>query len=276
MLSTRVLSLLTVAVLIGTTSLTARSEEESSRVEDGRARLLYDESRDWLGQASRDTAETFTDKRNLAILGVAAVGSAALIGSEWDEEIRDWVVDRNVPHEIESISDYAGVFGPLVVDAGFYVYGKRNDDERALQTSKILLEALAIDLATTGVLKVGVGRHSPDEEDGSGKFSPFSGEHSVFPSGHTSFGFTTATVVATMYKERRGVRIASYGLATAMGLSRIASDDHWSSDVLFGAAKGYIIGKTVTLLHKDERFEKVDLVADYRDGNYVMGVGLRF
>ena len=49
--------------------------------------------------------------------------------------------------------------------------------------------------------------------------------------------FAMATVVAERYPNWP-VRILSFGIATTVGLARVANDGHWSSDVILGAAMG--------------------------------------
>lgn len=67
-----------------------------------------------------------------------------------------------------------------------------------------------------------------------------SNNHS-FPSGHTATAFMTATM---MSKEYGGVSpwysIGAYSAATATGLTRMANNKHWLSDVLVGAGIGII------------------------------------
>jgi len=69
--------------------------------------------------------------------------------------------------------------------------------------------------------------------------SPFKG--SSFPSGHAAAAFSVATVVAVRYRNHRWVPWAVYGLATAIGFSRVTSNAHFPSDVFLGASLGYTI-----------------------------------
>jgi len=64
-----------------------------------------------------------------------------------------------------------------------------------------------------------------------------------FPSQHTSNAFTTATVFATMYKDKKWVPPVVYSLAALTGLSRVYNNAHWASDVMAGAAVGFISAK---------------------------------
>jgi len=66
-----------------------------------------------------------------------------------------------------------------------------------------------------------------------------------FPSGHTTVAFAAATVFAMEYKDRPLVPIIAYSAATLIGLSRITENKHWATDVLAGAALGYLTGRLV-------------------------------
>jgi PAP2 superfamily len=62
-----------------------------------------------------------------------------------------------------------------------------------------------------------------------------------FPSGHTIAAFSLATVFADRYPGHRWNAWVAYGLASAVGFSRISLQSHHPSDVLAGAALGYTI-----------------------------------
>lgn len=69
--------------------------------------------------------------------------------------------------------------------------------------------------------------------------------YSSFPSGHTTVAFAAATVFAMEYRNKTIVPIISYTAASLIGLSRIAENKHWFTDVFVGAALGYLTGKQV-------------------------------
>jgi membrane-associated phospholipid phosphatase len=86
-------------------------------------------------------------------------------------------------------------------------------------------------------------------DDASGEF--FDGGNS-FPSGHAISAWSLATVVAYEYGQHRPlVRFTSYGLATAVSLSRYTGRNHFLSDVLVGSAIGYGIGRYTYRAHHD-------------------------
>ena len=63
--------------------------------------------------------------------------------------------------------------------------------------------------------------------------------------------FAMATVVAQSHPNLP-VRILSFGIASTIGLARVADEGHWSSDVFLGAAMGTALGYSV-VYHDRER-----------------------
>jgi membrane-associated phospholipid phosphatase len=95
-----------------------------------------------------------------------------------------------------------------------------------------LANAAIVNLAYTEILKVTVRRERPDGSN-----------NQSFPSGHASDGFAWATVFERHYGWKLGA--PAYALAATMGYSRLVRDKHYLSDVVAGAALGYIVGRTV-------------------------------
>ena len=70
-------------------------------------------------------------------------------------------------------------------------------------------------------------------------------QYSSFPSGHTTVAFAAATVFAKEYGNTIVVPILAYSSATFIAMSRLTENKHWATDVLVGAALGYLEGKQV-------------------------------
>jgi len=110
----------------------------------------------------------------------------------------------------------------------------------------------------TSGMKILAERHRPNTGDAP---TTWDGPHVSlknvsFSSGHTASAFSIATVFADEYKDNAFVPPIAYGLATLTGLSRIYSNEHWASDVFFGAALGYFTSKALLWYHKEDKSKK--------------------
>jgi membrane-associated phospholipid phosphatase len=68
-----------------------------------------------------------------------------------------------------------------------------------------------------------------------------------FPSGHTTATFASATVLQQHFGWKVG--IPAYAVASYVAAARIQTQNHYLSDVAFGAALGIVAGRTVTIGH---------------------------
>lgn len=66
-------------------------------------------------------------------------------------------------------------------------------------------------------------------------------QHSL-PSGHTLTAFVLAAVILLSARPPRLIGLLALGVAILVGLSRIAVGAHWPTDVLAGAAGGWLAG----------------------------------
>lgn len=70
---------------------------------------------------------------------------------------------------------------------------------------------------------------------------PDGSNHHSFPFGHTATAFMTATMMSKEYGFKSPwYSIGAYSLATATGLTRMANNKHWLSDILAGAGFGIL------------------------------------
>lgn len=170
--------------------------------------------------------------------------------------------------------------GPsLGITGAFFLSGVLFKDEKARETGRLLLESL---IHTGFVVQVGkhlAGRQRPsvsgkDHWNGpAGFFKRYEdgfSRYDAFPSGHTITMWGMATVVAEQYRKTVWVPIASYSIATLVGLSRVTEDAHWLSDVFVGAVLGFAIGKMVV------RERKKHLQIMPVTGRGAVGVGIYY
>ena len=175
-----------------------------------------------------------------------------------DEKVKDFAQSHQsrVASKFASVGNAMGEpLYTLPPVGAFYLYGYLADDSKARRTSLMAMESLAISSAMTSGLKVLVERHRPNTggEPGYLDGPKFSLRNLSFSSGHTASAFSIATVFANQYQDNPFVPPIAYGLAALTGLSRIYSNEHWSSDAFFGGALGYFISKAVLSYHKEDK-----------------------
>jgi membrane-associated phospholipid phosphatase len=124
---------------------------------------------------------------------------------------------------------------PLHVAAAIAAYsiGRSTGRDHLTNTAAEVVRADLLAQVLTLAAKQGIRRSRP------------AGTGFAFPSGHTSTTFATATVLQRRYGWKIGV--PAYALASYVGLSRIQTQRHYLSDVVFGAALGMVVGRTVTI-----------------------------
>ena len=223
--------------------------------------------------------------------GVAAATALALV---YDDEIYS-LVDKTLNNsQSENISKYTDVFGEeyfiLPSVALTYAFASISDDCRLKNLSLAALQSFVYAEVASAGLKVLTCRLRPSEFNSQqptansqqpiansqtwlGPFKSF--ESTSFPSGHAMRSFALATTVAGFYPEKKWVGIVSYSLATMTSVGRVISKEHWTSDVIVGAALGYFIGRGVVKFNeKIGNISSVDIQPIAT--NYGLGVVINF
>lgn len=134
------------------------------------------------------------------------------------------------------LSYFGGEIGQGILVGGFYLSGEKD-------TAILLTSALAKSFWTTTTIKHLVGRPRPGVTYDDVNFVDdyIRTDNESFPSGHTTGAFAVATVLSEQYPDYTPY---FYTYATLMGVSRVYTGVHYPSDVLAGAALGYLIGKS--------------------------------
>jgi len=210
-----------------------------------------------------DTKTVFTNPFHwktgqIIAAGAVVAGTISLIA--WGDKPIQQFFYRNESNFINKTSYY--FFSPLgtglisIPALGvFYVCGVIWKNKKAKETGLKGLESYVITVVLTQVIKQVTHRHRPYQDvppnphNWDGPFS-WGGEYGMFgynsfPSGHSSTVFSIATVIALEYWDTKWVPIVCFGLAGFTALYRLAVNDHWASDVLFGSALGFAVGSMV-------------------------------
>jgi membrane-associated phospholipid phosphatase len=209
--------------------------------------LASDQKRIW-------TSPSHLNKRKYLIPALAFLGAtAALVAldSHTAPTFRD-TTDFNGFNKIFSGNNTA--YGTIAVPAVMYATSFALRDTKMRNTALLAAEAVGGSEILATVLKEATNRTRPSGVTVGGNYSDtffdrgkLLSNQGGFPSGHTIAAFSVATVVARRYRNHKWVPYAAYGLAGAVGFSRVSLSAHFVSDVFAGAALGYSISRFAVL-----------------------------
>jgi membrane-associated phospholipid phosphatase len=174
-------------------------------------------------------------RQNLFPFLIGAAGALTIAPA--DQEISRSLT--NHMHEFGTAGDVLGTVVPATLTGGAFLVGLRTKDDHLRAFGYTLAQAYMTNFFLTQGIKLATDR-----------MRPYGSASNSFPSGHTSSSFAVATVVANYYGKKWGIPF--YAFAGLVGLSRIEKGEHWPSDVVAGAALGYICAKTAILGTKRE------------------------
>ena len=117
-----------------------------------------------------------------------------------------------------------------------YGYGRLADKPKVAHLANDLLQAQILSELLFEPIKLATHRLRPYQTTSCGL-------NCSFPSGHATVTFADATVIERHLGWRYS--IIGYAIATYVATSRLHDNQHWLSDVVFGAATGTIAGRTV-------------------------------
>jgi membrane-associated phospholipid phosphatase len=168
-----------------------------------------------------------------------------------------FATDRAVPPALSSdpaklkrytsFSNY-GVYSMIGAGGGLYVWSKLiSHDDHQRETGVLAGEAAIDSFTVDTAFKYAFGRERPNEGQGLGNFFQ---RGTSFPSDHSAIAWSIASVIAHEYPGTL-TQAAVYGMATAVSASRVLGKQHFPSDVVVGAAIGWLIGRQVYRAHHD-------------------------
>ena len=235
----------------------------------------------------------------------AGVATATTFAFVYDDEIYDFVNSTFTNSQSNTISQYTDIFGEELFVVPFialtYAVGAIDKNPRLKNLSLATLQSFIFAEVASAGIKVLTCRERPQipspnpvpksrtqiqspnpapipapesrSQEWLGPFATF--ESTSFVSGHATRAFALATTIAGFYPERKWVGVVSYSLATATSLGRVISKEHWTSDVIVGAALGYFIGRGVVKFN-----EKIGNINTFKiepiATNYGFGIAVRF
>jgi len=191
-----------------------------------------------------DTKAVFLNPWNVLFL-VGAGGASLALRPEVDDDIEDHYHPGGAQYRhtfskpFRNFLDAAGNPATGFIIAGScYLSGQLLQDAKSYEVGKRMASALIITDLSTLLLKVAGQTRAPNNQ----RFG--------WPSGHVSSTMAVATVLNDAYGPVVGVPM--YGLTAFVAYQRLDSREHQFSDVIFGAALGWVVAETVMKEHRPE------------------------
>ena len=221
-----------------TTFLPAGEDPENRLVKPFIKHLALDQEQFW-------TAPFHLHWSDAKVLAPFAAFTATLMAN-------DAAISRQIPDNAsqidrsKKISEYA-TYSLIGVAGGSYLWGHFVHNGHLRETGFLAGEAALNSTAVAYLFKTMTQRPRPLEGNGEGTF--FQGGAS-FPSEHSAVAWSVASVVAHEYPGPL-TKIAAYGLASTVTLTRVTGKQHFSSDVVVGAALGWYFARQIYRAHHD-------------------------
>ncbi|WP_038009273.1 phosphatase PAP2 family protein [Terrimonas ferruginea] len=174
-------------------------------------------------------------------LPAGLIAAGILSNGRSSESVKNEVLEsrnKNIPGFHTKIDNYLQ-YAPIALAYGLDAFGvpSRND---LLNRSVILAKGELITLGSVNFLKKTTHTLRPDGTT-----------YNSFPSGHTAQAFAAATFLSEEYKDRLPwMPYAAYGIASSVGVLRMANNRHYVSDVLVGAGIGILSMKLAYWTHQ--------------------------
>lgn len=191
------------------------------------------------GSAQNDTLAVPTvPKKSLlrqAIVPIGLITSGILISNSTFEKSLQKDIRNGVGNDFSTTVDDYILFVPVVQMYAADALGVKAKNHWFDQSKNLALAVLVNDVITI-TLKKNIHKTRPNDD-------PYA---DAFPSGHTSYAFTMATVLYEEFKDTSPILAYSgYAFATTTGALRMANNKHWLSDVLAGAGLGILVTKVI-------------------------------
>lgn len=190
---------------------------------------------------------TGTPFRNTTLYWNAAVltGTGILIAN--DESVASQV--SPAWHQTSTNLANGLTYGTAATAGGIYLTGLFTHDAHAQRTGVLSARAAIDSFLLYGGMKLIFNRERPYMGNGDGKFFAGNFSSGSFPSGHSAFTWTLASVIAHEYP-KWPVQLAMYGIATTVATTRVTGGQHFPSDVFVGSTLGFLVGRYV--VNKDK------------------------
>lgn len=200
------------------------------------------------------------------------IGATTILVMQIDQPIRDeYLKDRSYykSFPIEFGRKWGEIYTTVIIGGVFGLHGLIEDDNSTKRIGYEIFQTAFYSGIITQFLKISLGRARPFTNNGSNFYKPFTFFNDDFhslPSGHVTLAFALSTVLSKNAKSDL-LKVIAYMPAVLTSVSRVYQDNHWTSDVLLGAAIGYFVGDWVHNIHNsnNKNNENIEL---YSTQNY--------
>jgi hypothetical protein len=211
----------------------------------------------------------------LAFTAMTAIPGALIVTGADEDFTR--LLSRDLTGDKNRVKDFGEELGtpPLAfgILGAFGIYGYFAKDDRGVQAFETGVLSAGISAGIVQVLKKVTGRARPNTGRGAQAFEPF-GNDASFPSGHTALAYSLAVSINDQYPGWIGR--TAYVLATTTAFARVYQLNHWTSDVIAGAAIGGATAHLVTKLNRAAREGDLRLVPHLEEDGGGLSVQKRF
>jgi membrane-associated phospholipid phosphatase len=189
-------------------------------------------------------------------LKMGILGASTFLIMQTDQPIRRFLnYDKKYAksYPIEFGNMWGELYFTELMFGGFTLYALYANDKTAHKIAFEIAQAAFYTFLVNGTLKVAIGRARPYLEQGNQSYSPFSRydnpDHQSFPGGHTGITMALTTVLSRNAKPL-WLKIIAYVPAALSVIGRVYLDRHWTSDVFFGGAIGFLTATWVVDQHE--------------------------
>ncbi len=241
--------------------------QDSLKIERSIPRIFFDDTKILLSDFFSFYTEPVRFSSTEWLYAAGILGGTALLISA-DQEVTNGVGRQtigtlnndfwDIPTRYGIIT-YATVFSVSTYTAGLLI---GSDDIRV--TGRLLFEALTISGLGIMATRYVAGRVRPYYKEGEWAFRWFQSdnEYQSFPSGHTCVAFALSTVLAERI-DNIWARIGFYGMAGLTATARVINNQHFLSDVLWGALFGFGAGIYVVNREGENFLKNISIYPNY-------------
>jgi len=210
---------------------------------DGNGRFLR-----WMGDDTKALVSSVAMYAPALAVGAVGVVNA---GSSIDERLSEAAhssIGSDLPLPLEIFNETGGPKSTVFVAAAFGAT-MLTHNQKLQDAAFTSLQAVLLAGGISYALKETYGRSRPYDGHDADRFEAYSGNTS-FPSGHTTAAF--ALVTPWVYYYPSPVTYSLFGVASGCALARVAKQHHWPTDVMAGAALGFLTGRFLAKRHQSE------------------------